>query len=253
MFNRTQNFLKNELETLETPLLELPEIKEEVVVAEKEIRVKWMTRLIEQIVIAIICMFILSAIVHSQHPWMKWARVRIHLAINASSQNTFAIIYNSVVMKKFLNSCSSLIRFKEITQEASSPAYRERGTELFRNAVWPVEGSVARGYGWQNNPDTHLREFFPGVEITGKPKAEVLALANGEITRVSRVAQDSWEIMIDHGLGWVSIYQNLNQVKVSVGQKVVSGMVLASLKGERLLLEIRYYERPIDPLSMLVS
>ncbi len=248
MFNQEEKLLVDQTESLEVQ----SENKVEAV-ATGYFSDKFFRRLLKQLVVVVVCMMILSMITQSQHPWLRWTRAKIHSAINASSKNTFEVVYNWVPVKKVLQSCSNLVRLKEVTEEAASPAYRERGVELFRNAVWPVEGSVVRGYGWQNNPNTHVREFFSGIEIGGKPDAEVLALAGGQVTRISHTNEGSWQVVIDHGLGWVSTYQNLNQVKVSLGQQVVAGMVLATLKGKRLFLEIRYYERPIDPLAMLVS
>lgn len=126
----------------------------------------------------------------------------------------------------------------------------------FRNWVWPVQGSLAKQFGWQVSDGT--KSFSSGVQIIAPTGSDVHVVADGRIEMVSSGADGSL-IIVDHSNGWRSIYHNLEQHQVQVGQFVKAGEIIAKLakKGSaahsELLFEITRNGQPIDPLTVLVN
>lgn len=102
-----------------------------------------------------------------------------------------------------------------------------------------------------------------GIDISGPDAmgSPVIAIADGIITLVQ---QDGGErglnIRIQHNIGrdvWVSRYQHLSSVNVSIGDKVSQGTVIGAVgnsgvsTGAHLHIEITYNGVLIDPLILL--
>lgn len=113
----------------------------------------------------------------------------------------------------------------------------------------PVSGSIAGRFGQTRNGGGTWR----GVFIATAP-AGVQAIAGGEVVYASELGGFGKTVMIDHGDGYLSIYTGLQQTSVSVGERLLSRQVLGMSgtlpSGEQgLYFEIRYRNRPMNPLS----
>lgn len=216
-------------------------------------------RLLYQTIISICCLIAILFISRSRLTPLQWADAHLHQAINASTEETFGHISDSKFFHSIISNASNLVRLEEITKGLSATENPEPGLKIFRNSVWPVQGSIVKGYGWRYNPVNKIREFSSGVEISALPDAEVMAVADGTIIEINHQPETGWQIVINHGDGWCSIYHYLGQVKVKVGQLVKVGELIGEIgrpnqeKGPLLLLEIKKDDQVIDPLSVLVS
>jgi murein DD-endopeptidase MepM/ murein hydrolase activator NlpD len=221
----------------------------------------FLTKLLHQTIIAICCLILILTFYHSKLPWLQWVSNRMHSAVNASQEDTFGRISSSKLFKTIITNATNLVRLEEITKGLAGQETlpKEQEKKIFSNSVWPVQGSITKGYGWRYDPANKTREFNSGVEITAVPDTSVLAIADGTIAEIKHQPGNGWEIVINHGDGWSSTYYYLGVVNAKVGQMVKAGDPIAQIgrpdqeKGPTLLLEIKDYDQPIDPLSLLVS
>ncbi|HBE77240.1 MAG TPA: hypothetical protein DDW65_05595 [Firmicutes bacterium] len=210
--------------------------------------------LLYQTIVAICFLIMTLVISHSGLSWMNWACNRLHSAIETSQQETFGRISQSQLWKELIGNMSNLVRLEEITKKFEQPSSPKN---IFTNSVWPIQGSITKGYGWQYDSDRKNRTFNSGIEITALPDTLVFAIADGTVSEVNHQAGRGWQLIINHGNGWSSSYNYLGLVKVKVGQTVKAGDTIAQIsrpdqeRGSILWFEIQEYDRPVDPLSVL--
>jgi len=88
---------------------------------------------------------------------------------------------------------------------------------------WPVDkGIITIGYG--NHEVPGLRGSFVknnGVDITSAPGTEVRAVFEGEVTKVFGILGANYTVLVRHG-EFLSVYQNLINVRVKTGDKVLT-------------------------------
>lgn len=95
---------------------------------------------------------------------------------------------------------------------------------------WPVlKGSITEGYG--KNPHPTLPNVFTnnnGVDIGAPKNAQVRSVFEGEVTSVLNIPGAGKVIIIKHG-NYRTVYSNLQEVYVSVGDKVSTKQSIGSL------------------------
>ena len=103
---------------------------------------------------------------------------------------------------------------------------------------WPVEkGYISLGYGDQPHPEhPQLTIHNSGVEITTESGAAVRSVYEGEVMNI-QVIGGTRAVSIRHG-EYITVYQNLSSVSVSIGQKVSTKQrigTVASSNGKAVL------------------
>jgi septal ring factor EnvC (AmiA/AmiB activator) len=86
---------------------------------------------------------------------------------------------------------------------------------------WPVEKGIITGhFGVQNHPVLkYVTEDNIGIEITSSGVTPARAIFKGEVVRVFAISGANMAIIIRHGK-YLSVYQNIVNVKVKSGQRV---------------------------------
>ncbi len=113
---------------------------------------------------------------------------------------------------------------------------------------WPVRQVLPRGYAPTpaGNP--------PGLEIAVQGETEVLAAARGKVLFKGPLGQFGNLVILGHKQGFSTVYGNLDDIWVGLGQVVEAGEVIGRLLGTRqtrLHFEIRFAGRHEDPLPFL--
>jgi len=145
-------------------------------------------------------------------------------------------------------------------EEKSAAPGRAAPADLSR-VIWPVEGEVARGYGYGLADAYRDYRFHPGVDLAAPSGSPVRAVARGEVKEVAYDAEHRWQVVLSHGNGWETVYLELDRVEdLSAGQPVPPGSVLGYL-GEpgtgaettepHLHFEVRYRGEARNPLEFL--
>ena len=92
---------------------------------------------------------------------------------------------------------------------------------------WPVDkGIITVGFG--NNEVPGLRGssvMNNGIDISSAPGTQVRAIFEGEVTKVFAILGANYTVLIRHG-AYLSVYQNLVNVRVKTGDKVLTKEVL---------------------------
>ena len=96
---------------------------------------------------------------------------------------------------------------------------------------WPVEkGAVSLPYGDQPHPIYRtLTVHNSGVEITTENGASARSVFGGEVTKVIKLSPLNIAVFIQHG-DYFTVYQNLSNVTVSVGDKVSTKQALGKIR-----------------------
>lgn len=121
----------------------------------------------------------------------------------------------------------------------------------------PVSGRVVRQFGWSKDPVDGLERFHTGIDIESSSGAPVKAAAGGEVVKIATDPVLGSYVLLDHGKGTATLYAQLQQVNVTLGQRVAAAEVigLAGTKGDitgsGLHFEYREGGRPVDPLERI--
>ena len=96
---------------------------------------------------------------------------------------------------------------------------------------WPVErGVVTLPFGDQPHPVYKMLTVHnSGVEITTEAGASARAVFGGEVTKVYKITPLTIAVFIQHG-DFFTVYQNLSNVNVSVGDKVSTKQSLGKIR-----------------------
>jgi len=110
--------------------------------------------------------------------------------------------------------------------DALTPEQELVGNDFRKNKgklPWPVEkGIITVGYGNQEVPGLRGSSVKNnGIDITSAPGADVRAVFEGEVTKVFGILGANYTVLIRHG-EFLSVYQNLINVRVKTGDKVLT-------------------------------
>ncbi len=98
---------------------------------------------------------------------------------------------------------------------------------LFR---FPVRaGDLSSGYGMREDPFTGRPHFHDGIDIVAPPGSEVLAARGGVAASVGTDPVLGNFIQLHHEGGYVTVYGHLEHIRVSLKDKVTSGMIIGTV------------------------
>ena len=125
-------------------------------------------------------------------------------------------------------------------------------------AGWPVKGGwVSSNFGSRLHPMTGRKQFHKGVDIPGRLGADVLAVADGVVSRSEKSGTYGWMVEIDHGDGYTTLYSHNSENTVEVGATVVKGQTIAKVgstgrsTGPHVHFEVAKNKRTINPVRYL--
>lgn len=119
------------------------------------------------------------------------------------------------------------------------------------------ETAMSSSYGWRIHPISGERKFHTGTDIPAPTGTPVIAVADGVVTRASNMGGYGQAVMIDHGSGVVTLYGHNSALKVTAGQKVKGGTVIALVgstgqsTGPHSHFEVRKNGEYTDPVKWL--
>ena len=109
---------------------------------------------------------------------------------------------------------------------------------------WPITGSyVSSGYKWRRLGGT--TSFHGAIDIPSSTGTPIKAAAGGVVIVARYYGAAGRTVFIDHGGGMTTLYFHMNRIYVSVGQTVVTGDVIGSVRttgrttGPHLHFEVR--------------
>jgi septal ring factor EnvC (AmiA/AmiB activator) len=126
---------------------------------------------------------------------------------------------------------------------------------------WPVDnGIVTSHFGLHQHPVLkHVTEDNIGIEITSSGTTKARSVYKGEVVRVFAISGANMAVIVRHGK-YLTVYQNLVNVKVKAGDKINLGAELGDVfhensEGDKAVLKFMIYEEKtkLDPESWLVK
>lgn len=87
--------------------------------------------------------------------------------------------------------------------------------------IMPVRGSIVRGYAAGTNE---------GIDISATAGAEVKAAAAGTVAAITRDTNNIAIVVIRHATDLLTVYTNLENLKISEGQTVTQGQAIGQVK-----------------------
>ncbi|MGH8553362.1 MAG: murein hydrolase activator EnvC family protein, partial [Methylococcales bacterium] len=117
-----------------------------------------------------------------------------------------------------------------------------------RRFSWPVDGNLLQSYG-SKTASGHSN----GVMISAREGDPVRAVADGRVVYADWLVHYGLLIIVDHGIGYMSLYAFNQSLYKAVGDRVSSGETIASVgrSGGRsvpaLYFEVRKNGKPVNP------
>lgn len=125
--------------------------------------------------------------------------------------------------------------------------YEKKGTlEL------PTQGLVSRRFGLLRINAPKIRVYNKGWFISTAPLKDIVAVHKGQVAYVGPLEDYNQVVIVDHGDNFYSVYANLSETLVQVGQDVEAQMILGQtgqsrLYGAGLYFEMRHFSQSEDP------
>ncbi|KEF41890.1 MAG: metalloendopeptidase [Cyanobium sp. CACIAM 14] len=108
--------------------------------------------------------------------------------------------------------------------EARGAPAIQAGALSFPLALRPSEEAP---FGWRLNDSRSGWRMHTGLDLIVPEGTPVLAALPGTVRLVDEVAGYGLVVVIDHGLGWQSLYAHLSEVAVLPGETVAAGQPIA--------------------------
>ncbi len=124
-------------------------------------------------------------------------------------------------------------------------------------STWPTKGMLSSGFGWRRDPFGRRLKFHSGLDISNDRGTPIRAAADGVVARAEWSNGYGQMVVIDHGFGVSTLYGHCAVLKVTPGQKVSAGDLVARMgstgrsTGPHLHFEIRLDGHPVDPMDYM--
>lgn len=146
--------------------------------------------------------------------------------------------------------------------EASAPVIDVNFTEETLMS-WPLEGQVLLDYSMDHtvyHPTLDLYKYSKGIAIQSSVGSPVMAASNGTVASIEEMSETGTTIVLDLGNGYQSVYGQLKDINVTVGQTIPQGTILGYVneptkyyteEGSNLYFAMSKDGAPIDPIQYL--
>ncbi len=117
------------------------------------------------------------------------------------------------------------------------------------------KGWISSNYGRRNDPFNGKPAFHHGIDFSGKPGSEILAVASGVVTWTGDKAGYGNLVEVSHEDGYVTRYGHNQDLLVKPGDLVRKGDTIATMgstgrsTGTHLHFEVYKHGRSVDPSS----
>lgn len=121
----------------------------------------------------------------------------------------------------------------------------------------PISGKIVHSFGWINSDIDSAPRFHEGIDIAATLNSEVKAALAGKVVKVGENKELGKYLIIDHGKNIKTLYGNLSNEKVKIGDTVKAGQVIGTVGNPTesdtpsLHFEVREKDKMIDPMDML--
>ena len=122
---------------------------------------------------------------------------------------------------------------------------RARPRQGPENLIWPVEGRITSAFGWYRHPLYRDWRYHPGLEFAVRDGEPIRAALSGRVQLVEETAPGYFRVVLEHGDGWQTTYDNLDQVSISRSRSEPGSV--HRLAGRRPAVSLRQDGKAVDP------
>jgi septal ring factor EnvC (AmiA/AmiB activator) len=115
---------------------------------------------------------------------------------------------------------------------------------------WPVTGKLISTFGAKVHPRYRTRTSNLGIDIQTASPSEVSCIAAGRVVYAEQFMGYGNLVIADHDAGFYTLYSNLVDMLVKVGDDVLPGTAVGRID-DYLHFEIRRDGKPVDPTPWL--
>jgi murein DD-endopeptidase MepM/ murein hydrolase activator NlpD len=126
-------------------------------------------------------------------------------------------------------------------------------------SITPVRGILTSGFGSRRDPITGRRTQHPAIDIAAPPGREVVASADGIVTRAGRIGGLGNAVYLSHGFGLTTRYGHMSKLEVRPGERVERGQVIGHVgstgrsTGYHLHYEVHVDGEAMNPVGYLLD
>jgi len=91
---------------------------------------------------------------------------------------------------------------------------------------YPVDGKVSSPYGRRSDPFDKITSFHSGIDISASPGTIIRSTADGIVSYSGWTPHSGHVVVLEHGLGFSTVYAHNKKNTVKVGQKIKRGNIL---------------------------
>ena len=124
--------------------------------------------------------------------------------------------------------------------------------------IMPVEGIISGVYGSQRILNGKPKWPHYGIDIAANQGALIKSSASGKVTMAENdLYYTGGTIIMDHGHGISTIYSHLENILVSVGDKINQGDIIGTVgstgrsTGPHLDFRVNWFQTRLDPMSLI--
>lgn len=118
---------------------------------------------------------------------------------------------------------------------------------------------ITSDFGWRKNPLQEKNQFHTGIDLRAKLDTPVYATADGivEVSRKNSQIGYGKLLILNHVLGFKTLYAHLNKINIKAGQFVKKGQLVGYTgntgysSGPHLHYEVRYIGIALDPQNFM--
>jgi len=131
--------------------------------------------------------------------------------------------------------------------------------QLAGHLEWPVQGQMIRGFGRSVHPEFKTVTLNNGINIQAATGSPVASVATGAVEYADSLPGFGQCVILDHGVGYYTLYAYLDGVFVAQGEKIARGQVIGEVgrpspgEAPQLYFEVRHGRTPLDPVNWLKS
>ena len=164
-------------------------------------------------------------------------------------------VFQNTMLRIKEESRQRLASFQEIAWYIAN----QRNLYKAKPSIWPTMGNVTSPFGYRllsiNTPGED--KFHSGIDIANNPETPVYATADGVVRHSGWASGYGEAILIDHGLGYSTLYAHATELLVKEGGKVLRGQVIARMgttgrsTGCHLHYEVWRDGVPVNPMRFI--
>ena len=127
-------------------------------------------------------------------------------------------------------------------------------------AIQPIENAdltrTASGYGYRMHPIYKIRKLHSGMDYTAPVGTPVFVTGAGVVEEAVKSGRGSGNrVIINHGYGFKTVYEHLEDINVRQGRNVVRGDIIGTVgntglsSGPHLHYEVLFNDKAVNPVN----